>query len=138
MRRVLRQVVEDRGEVLGGGGDDGGRAGRHAKLVIRALGRALPAGAGGLDELGHVERLGRRPLGAAGQGEQLGEEPGEPLGLVLGGGQLALDLGVAALERRRLEPQPQARQRRAQLVRGVRDEVALRRAAWSPCERSCR
>ena len=93
--------------------------------MIRALGRALPAGAGGLDELGHVERLGRGPLGATGEGEQLGEEPGEPLGLVLGGGELALDLGVAALERRGLETKAQARERRAQLVRGVRDEVAL-------------
>ena len=122
---VLGEVVEDRGEVLGGGGHDGGRAGRDSKLVIRALGRALPAGAGGLDELGHVERLGRGPLGATGQGEQLGEEPGEPLGLVLGGGELALDLGVAALERRGLETKAKARERRAQLVRGVRDEVAL-------------
>ena len=53
------------------------------------------------------------------------EQPGEPLGLVLGGGELALDLGVAALQRRRLEPQPQAGERRAQLVRRVRHELAL-------------
>ena len=78
-----------------------------------------------MDEFGYVEWLGRGPLGATGEGEQLGEEPGKPLGLVLGGGQLSLDLWVAALQRRRLEPEAQTRERRAQLVRGVRDEVAL-------------
>ena len=110
-----------------------GGPGSTTQLVLRALGRALPARAGGVDHLGHVERLRRRPLAAAREGEQLGEEPGEPLGLVLGGGQLALDLGIAALQRRRLEPQPQPGQRRAQLVRRVRHELALRRAAWWPC-----
>ena len=80
---------------------------------------------GGVDHLGHVERLGGRALAAAREREQLGEQAGEPLGLVLRGGELALDLGVAALQRGGLEAQPQAGERGAQLVRRVRHELAL-------------
>ena len=40
-------------------------------------------------------------------------------------GELALDLGVAALQRRGLEAQPKARERGAELVRRVRHELAL-------------
>ena len=136
VERVLGEVVEDRGEVLGGGGDHGGLARVHSQLVVRALGRALPAAAGRVDHLRHVERLlaGSPPPG---EREQLGEEAREPLGLVLGGGELALDLGVAALERGRLEPQPQAGER----VRSWCDAFATNSRcprSDAACGRSCR
>ncbi len=61
-----------------------------------------------------------------GQRQQVRDQAREAHRLGLGGRQLLLHDGIVAGHRRRLDAQAQARQRRAQLMRGVGDERALR------------
>ena len=62
----------------------------------------------------------------AGEREQRREQLREALRLALRGLQLALEIRVVGPERGRLQPQPQAGERRAQLVGRIGDELALR------------
>ena len=91
--------------------------------MLTPLGEARGGAAGGV---GEVDPLGGR-VGLAGLGEQqqLGDHRGEPVDLGERAVDLLLGVAVARDGARLLEPQPQAGQRRAQLVRGVGDELAL-------------
>ncbi len=73
-----------------------------------------------------------RPLAFRGEREQVAQELREPLGLRLRRLEVARDLGIVGLQRRRLQSQPQAGQRRAQLMRRIGDELAL--GAERTCE----
>ena len=66
-------------------------------------------------------------LSLPGEHEQRVQQAREPVDLLLRGGELALELGAVGLRGRGLEPQPEPGQRRPQLVRRVRDELALGR-----------
>jgi len=84
-------------------------------------------------QLGQREPLaGGRALAGAAELEQLVDHQREPVELLERGVELLVDRRLAALAPRRLDAQPQPRQRRAQLVRRVGDEVALR--AHQPLE----
>ena len=91
---------------------------------------ARPARGGRARELGQVELLaGRVALARARQDQQLVDGLRQPVDLAQRRVDLVRGVGGHAGRARLLEPQPQARERRAQLVRRVGDELALRRAA---------
>ena len=124
-QRVLDQVVEQDREVLLRGRDRRVAAADQLELAAVLLRGGRPALVGPLGRARERDRPRRRRLVAlARERQQRGQQPREPLDLELG--RLELRLGVAArLGARRLEPQAQPGQRRAQLVRGVGDELAL-------------
>ena len=94
-------------------------AGSHLRLRAPALARRL-------DRRREVDH--RRPLrrALAGECEEAGQELRQALRLVLRRREFALELRVVGLRRGRLEPQAEAREGRAELVRRVPDELALR------------
>ena len=116
VERVLDQRVERALEV-GGGGVHGrcGGAGRGAHASVEAGGGRAGGGAE-VDLLG-----GRVGLARLGEQQQLGDHRGEAVDLL----ERGLDLLGVAGGARLLEPQLQAGERGAELVRGVGDELAL-------------
>ena len=88
---------------------------------------------------GEVERRDRRgALAFAREREQIRDGAREALGLALAGLEVAAQRLVLGLQPGRLEAQPQAGERRAQLLRGVGDEVALGGRSTGRGARSCR
>ena len=107
MERVLDQVVEDDREVLLGGVDDSVICRGELQTALLLLGAGLPALLRVLG--GEAERhqpAACRALPLAGQHEQRVQQSGEPLDLLLGGGQLPLEVRALGLRRGRLEAQP--------------------------------
>ena len=111
----------------------GGASKREGLLAI--LGNRAPAvgrSVGLLREVGRGHRAGR-DAGAC-EHQQVGHEVAHPVDLA----QRELRLGIGRRAgRERLEPEPEPRERRAHLVRRVRDELALgveeRPSARPPC-----
>ena len=77
----------------------------------------LPAVARGARHVAQLDQLALAgALGVGRQRQQVGQQAVEPLGLALGGLDVAPHAGIARLVARGLQPQPQPGQRRAQLV----------------------
>ena len=104
----------------------------------RLLGRAPPARAGGRRRLADVDGPRRRSLGAPRPAEAARRAGARAARLVLGGRQLALDLGIRALQGGGLETQPQpcragcaAGERRSPRTPAVPSGAPLRRPVIS-------
>ena len=126
--RVLDEVVEDDRDVLARRVDPGAAAAVPEVQVDVVLGSdGDPALERGLARGGEGERRDRgRPLALAREREQVRHGAREALGLALARLEVAAERVVLGLQARGLEPQAQAGERRAELVGGVGDEVALR------------
>jgi hypothetical protein len=123
---VLDQVVEHDREVFLGCACHGVAAAGRGQFAAAAAGSLGPALLRLLDSGAERHRCARgRPIALPGQCQQRRQELREALDLLLGRLELLAELR-ACLQRRRLEPQPQAGQRRSQLMRGVGDELPLR------------
>jgi hypothetical protein len=79
--------------------------------------------------MGDVDRIdlsaGASSSPACGQDQQLGDHRREPVHLAQAGLELLARVGIGRGRQRLLQPQPQAGQRGAELVRGIGDELAL-------------
>ena len=127
LRGVLAEVAECLLEQVAVRVD--GEPGRHLDLdgdagVRNEPGRHLPQERRELDRLDPRQLLSRV---RAGERQHRPGEPREPAGLPLDVGEEAVPLGGILLRSRlqHLDGADDCRQRRAQLVRGVRDELAL-------------
>jgi hypothetical protein len=127
VERVLDQVVEHDREVLLRGADDRVAVSAQDEVLLAARGPAAPAVVSALGGVGQRDRTARLRVAAlAREREERRKKARKPLDLELGGLELGVDLRPAAGPRR-LEAKAQPRERRPQLVRCVRDELALRR-----------
>ena len=104
-----------------------GSPGLDGDAASLLLGPAAPARLRRAGGLGQVDRRARRS-GRVGRGqrEQVRDEPCQSQRLGLGGGQVLPHLGVGVGHVGRLDAQAKPRQRRAQLMRRVGHELALR------------
>jgi hypothetical protein len=124
-QRVLDQVVEQDGEILLRGGDRRVAVPDELERSPFVLGAGRPAFLRAFRRSRQRDRPARSgPVALACERQEGAQQPGEPLDLALG--RLEVRPCVrAALGASRLEPETQPGERRAQLVRGVGDELTL-------------
>src|SRR5579859_3564959 len=135
--RVGEKVVEDLLEVAGhhggpnglGGGDGDGE--RDVLLV----GQGRPRGAAFDDDIGDVHSgRSRRLLLSSTEGKQAVDQPGQPVDLTLCVLEMT-GLITRQLDRQVLQAETECRERRAELMGGVGDELLLRRNELSQTAR---
>ena len=126
--RVLDQVVERDRDVLLARADERVAVALEREPVAARLGARQPALVAPPRTRCRSETGARSvgPVAVAREREQRVQQPRQPLDLGLGELELVPTAGSSRLQAGRLEPEPEAGERRPQLVRRVADELALR------------